>query len=297
MRFVPLGLVGLTSWLNASAAHSVLSAVTHAALPGLWVLAVEGAGHSIRHYAGLTAPKQESMDGIRLSRWLYAPVQTAMLARRRSLWEITDYRDALQRDRERRLARCDLEERYGRMAWRWKAEARRDRVAYRLGALAPEMVTPEPVTSSTPTAPERKASAVKATAAEAPARPVVTVDELEPVARRVATELTGAGERLSRASLKKGLAAAGHPVGSNTKLDALLVKVRPEKLAPAVRKAESVVDAPVEPAPKVAVPVKASAMSAPRNGERERLQAYAVPTTAPKLVDGQKPFPGFTRTR
>jgi hypothetical protein len=215
-----------------------------------------------------------------------------MLARRRSLWEITDYRDALQRDRERRLARCDLEERYGRMAWRWKAEARRDRVAYRLGALAPQMAISSAAELSTTAPQARKAPVAKAAAAKALVRPVVSVEELEPVARRVATDLIDAGERVTRASLKKGLAGAGHPVGSNTKLDALLAKVRPEKPAPAVPVALS-----VESAPTVAVPVKASAKPAQKNGARERLQAYAGPTAAPKLVDGQKPFPGFTRTR
>jgi hypothetical protein len=234
IRFVPWALVGLTSWLNASAATSTLSAVTHAALPGLWVLAVEGAGHSIRHYAGLAAPARENMDGIRLSRWLYAPIQTALLARRRSLWEITDYSEALQRDRNRRLARCDLQERYGSLAWRWKRDARRDRVAYRLGALAPKVkdapAVPNHIEPVVMPARSRPPSRTRASNRQ-PARDrnATGVDELLPLAKVAARELAEAGEPLVRRTLKAKLAEQGHPVGSNPKLDSLLTLLRADQ--------------------------------------------------------------------
>jgi hypothetical protein len=304
MRFVPMALVGLTSWLNASAAHSVLGAVTHAALPGLWVLAVEGAGHSIRHYAGLTAPKQEAMDGIRLSRWLYAPIQTAKLARRRSLWEITDYGEALERDRNRRLARCDLQERYGTVAWRWKSEARRDRVAYHLGALHPRITKPAEtldMTASTPAssgpAPVPRPAPPLAPAASPAKRRPASVDDLLPIARHAAAELSAEGETLRRSTLKPKMQALGHPVGSNPKLDALIANLRTEPPAtPAANHPSAPRDTKEREAPAVSptanvVPPSngqppTAAGRAAGNGSggrtRSQLAAYAVdPARAP----------------
>ena len=53
------------------------------------------------------------------------------------LWETRSYTEALTRERARLLARCELADTHGGLAWRWRAP-RRDRVLYRLGDLAPE---------------------------------------------------------------------------------------------------------------------------------------------------------------
>ena len=88
----------------------------------------------VRVRAGLAAGT--AMDRIRASRWLLAPVPTARLMRRMVLWEIRSYPDALRRERDRLLALTDLQDTYGRLAWRWRAP-RRTRALYRLGELAP----------------------------------------------------------------------------------------------------------------------------------------------------------------
>ena len=52
------------------------------------------------------------------------------------LWEIRSYPAALRRERHRLLALTELQDTYGRLAWRWRAP-RRVRALYRLGELAP----------------------------------------------------------------------------------------------------------------------------------------------------------------
>jgi hypothetical protein len=89
--------------------------------------------------AGLAAGT--ALDRIRLSRWLLAPLPTARLARRMVLWEVRSYPDALRRERDRLLALTELQDTYGRLAWRWRAP-RRIRALYRLGELAPAPASP-----------------------------------------------------------------------------------------------------------------------------------------------------------
>jgi hypothetical protein len=103
-------------------------------LPALWVCAVEIAAHVIRIRAGIANGTR--MDGIRPSRWILAPWPTLKLWRRMVLWEIRSYPDALARERARVLALTDLQDAYGRWAWRRRAP-RRVRALYRLGDLAP----------------------------------------------------------------------------------------------------------------------------------------------------------------
>lgn len=102
-------------------------------LPMLWVIAVEVAAHVFRKFAGLSS--ETHMDSIRKSRWLLALPSTFSLWRRMVLWEIRSYPLALRRERDRVLAKTDLQDRYGRL-WRWKA-TRRERALYKLGELVP----------------------------------------------------------------------------------------------------------------------------------------------------------------
>jgi hypothetical protein len=134
VRLIPWALTMATVYLNVAGQPSWFARVAHAVFPALWVIAVELAAHVVRVRAGLAAGTR--MDTIRPSRWLLAPVRTAGLWRRMVLWETRSYPDALRRERDRLLARTALQDRYGHLAWRWKAP-RRDRALYRLGELTP----------------------------------------------------------------------------------------------------------------------------------------------------------------
>jgi hypothetical protein len=134
VRLIPWALTTATVYLNVSGQTSWFARIAHAVFPALWVIAVELAAHVVRVRAGLAAGTR--MDAIRVSRWLLAPVSTAGLWRRMVLWETRSYPEALHRERSRLLALTTLQDRYGHLAWRWKAP-RRDRALYRLGELVP----------------------------------------------------------------------------------------------------------------------------------------------------------------
>jgi hypothetical protein len=138
---VPWALTAATVWLNIAGQHTWFARVAHAVLPALWIAAVSVTAHVVRVRAGLAAGT--AMDRIRPSRWLLAPVPTARLMRRMVLWEIRSYPDALRRERDRLLALTELQDSYGRLAWRWRAP-RRTRALYRLGELAPARTADAP---------------------------------------------------------------------------------------------------------------------------------------------------------
>jgi hypothetical protein len=139
LRLVPWTLTAATVYLNVTGQPDWFARIAHAVFPVLWVITVEIAAHVARVRAGLAAGT--AMDRIRPSRWLLAPLPTARLARRMVLWEIRSYPDALRRERDRLLALTELQDAYGRLAWRWKAP-RRVRALYRLGELAPATASP-----------------------------------------------------------------------------------------------------------------------------------------------------------
>jgi hypothetical protein len=139
LRLVPWALIAVTVYLNVAGEPTMLGRVAHAVLPLTWVIAVEAGAHVLRTWAGIHT-SSERMDRVRRSRWVLAPVATVKLWRRMVLWEIRSYPEALQRERDRVLALCDLQDNYGR-AWRWKAD-RRQRALYRLGELAPASTAP-----------------------------------------------------------------------------------------------------------------------------------------------------------
>jgi len=171
VRLVPWSLTAATVYLNVTGQHTGFARVAHAVFPALWVIAVEVAAHVVRVRAGLAAGT--AMDRIRPSRWLLAPVPTARLMRRMVLWEIRSYPDALKRERDRLLALTELQDTYGRHAWRWRAP-RRTRALYRLGELTPASTQPEtcpwPRPSPVlPAAPARRAPRNAPTSRTAPA--------------------------------------------------------------------------------------------------------------------------------
>lgn len=159
LRLIPWTLVGATIYLNIAGQTTLFGVTAHAVLPLLWVVAVEVGAHVLRKRAGLADPAR--MDRVRVSRWLLAPRSTFGLWRRMVLWEIRSYPAALGRERDRILAKTDLQDGWGR-AWRWRAP-RRARALYRLGELAPADLipaletaparTPGDLPESTPVAP------------------------------------------------------------------------------------------------------------------------------------------------
>jgi len=224
LRLVPWALVATTIYLNVAGERDPVAAVAHGVLPGLWVVAVEAGSHVIRRHVGLTGPdRAERMDRVRWSRWLLAPASTLRLWRRMVLWETRSYSEALRRERDRLLACSDLQDRWGRWAWRWRAP-RRARVLYRLGELAPAAVLPTvPVADPAPAS--RHASTRTPRKRQRPTR---DLGELGEAGRIVGAELAAEGVPLTRGALAERLRARGVPV-SNARLSALLAELRTAK--------------------------------------------------------------------
>ncbi|WP_314171483.1 DUF2637 domain-containing protein [Streptomyces winkii] len=140
VRWVPWALTFVTCWLNVAAGDSLSAKVAHGTMPLLWVGLSEVVAHVYAVRIG--AATGARMERIRKSRWLLAPRSTFALWRRMTLWEITSYREALEREKERQLARAGLRERYGH---RWRREAPlRERVLLKLGDVAPDGTLDDP---------------------------------------------------------------------------------------------------------------------------------------------------------
>jgi Protein of unknown function (DUF2637) len=229
LRLVPWCLVGVTVYLNVAGERHPIGAVAHGVLPLLWVIAVESGGHAARAWAGLDGRGDEGrgrrLDRVRWSRWLLAPASTLRLWRRMVLWETPSYVEALRRERERVLARTDLQDTWGVFRWRWRAP-RRSRALYRLGELAPAGALP--VRESTPaerTPAKPRSSGGGRSNSRAKQRVAVGLDELVAASRAVAAELAEDGVRLTRATLLGRLRARGLPV-SNARAGELLALLR-----------------------------------------------------------------------
>lgn len=179
VRWVPWALTAVTCWLNVAAGQSLSAKVAHGAMPLLWVVLSEIAGHVYAVRIGVATGSR--MEKIRRSRWLLAFPSTFALWRRMTLWEMTSYRDALECEKRRQLARADLRERHGK-GWR-RHTPRRELVLLKLGELAPngalaqsadERPEPEPAMSKSgpeeepaPRKPRRTRTAKRAAAGKA----------------------------------------------------------------------------------------------------------------------------------
>jgi hypothetical protein len=237
LRLVPWALVGVTIYLNVSGEHTGVGAVAHAALPCLWVIAVEAGSHVVRVRVGLTQPGRgrRRLDRVRWSRWVLAPVSTVRLWRRMILWETASYTDALRRERDRLLVRTDLQDQWGRFSWRWQAP-RRQRVLYKLGELAPANtlpVDPDPapaLPAPAPKQPRKRAGSTTASGRNGNGggrRSAPGADELTAAGRRIAAVLAGEGRALTRRELSDRLRAEGLSV-SNARAGELLAQLRTE---------------------------------------------------------------------
>ncbi|MGW7007215.1 DUF2637 domain-containing protein [Streptomyces sp. NPDC054933] len=145
--WVPRALTGATVYLNWQAAHGLAGQIGHACLILLWVVFSEVGSHVYASRIGAVTGRR--METIRRSRWLLAPISTAVIRRRMILWEITSYAEALERQRAYTLARAEMRERWGRR-WRWDAPLR-ERTLLRMGELLPATIAPAlTITSAEP---------------------------------------------------------------------------------------------------------------------------------------------------
>jgi Protein of unknown function (DUF2637) len=237
LRLVPWCLVAVTIYLNVAGEHDPIGAVAHGVLPLLWVIAVESGGHVARTWAGLNnpgaRPGARRLDRVRLSRWVLAPTSTLRLWRRMVLWETSSYPEALRRERDRVLARTELQDRWGAVLWRWRAP-RRDRALYRLGESAPAGALAPPFEANAdPLAalpaeaarPTRRASGARRPKSPGRPRRAVDVGDLAAAGREVAAELAVDGVGLTRAVLVERLRARGLAV-SNARAGELLGQLR-----------------------------------------------------------------------
>lgn len=134
VRAVPWALTVVTVYLNIQAGTTIAAKIGHGALPLVWVVCSEIAGHVYRALIGEATGRR--MERIRRSRFIMSPLRTLSLWRRMILWEETSYLSALSREQTRILTRADLRERYGRR-WRHKAPIR-ERALLRIGELTPD---------------------------------------------------------------------------------------------------------------------------------------------------------------
>ncbi|MFG1976447.1 DUF2637 domain-containing protein [Nonomuraea fuscirosea] len=226
LRVIPWALTAATVYLNVAAYLSApgrtdwFAVVAHALLPLLWVIAIEVGAHVVRKHADLSRP--DHMDGIRRSRWLLAPLATVSLWRRMVLWEIRSYPEALGQERERILAKTELQDRYGRL-WRWKA-TRRERALYRLGELTPKhLETPVETIALPPAPPKRPVRKPK----RAQLTPSPNVGDLLPLGRHIAADLIAQGESLTRDRLREAIRNTGRSI-STDRAGALLAQLKAE---------------------------------------------------------------------
>ncbi|TDT94175.1 uncharacterized protein DUF2637 [Streptomyces sp. 846.5] len=161
---MPLGMLRPLAWLltgatiafnAASAWPNALAMAIRAVIPLLFVAAAEAGRHAVARMAEVTEGRL--MERIRFGRWLVAPVSTFRLWRRRLLWEVRSYEEALELERRRLMYRAHLESEYGP---RWKKDAPvRARMPLRMAKygeplprveLAGPAAAPQPVQLSAP---------------------------------------------------------------------------------------------------------------------------------------------------
>lgn len=249
LRWTAWLFVGMTVFLNISAARGRLSAIVmHAAMPILVVVVVEGIRHLLRQWTGLATGTR--IERIPASRWLMSPCASFMLARRMVLWQVTSYRYGLALEYQRLQTVAQLQETYGQHLWRWKAPLR-DRLALRLawagsatdadeaGALSAGAVL-DPVAYEVahviPSESAEPQDTVSTLLGHLPRHCAVPVPEVprlpdEPdrvliaAAAEILQDAAHQGVRLSQAALAKKLRERGHRV-ANERLRGLVATVQ-----------------------------------------------------------------------
>lgn len=161
IRAIPNALAAFTVYLNTATQPGVFGKAVHAAGPLIWVTVVEIATFTVRRLVDLSS--ESSMDRVRGSRWLLAPLSTARLRRRMILDEQTSYRAAVDGAQARTVSKALLRQWYG-LAWRGKAP-RAERLAVKLQGVTAQPVT-ELLTRASTGITSAAAAAVKPAARE-----------------------------------------------------------------------------------------------------------------------------------
>ncbi|MEV5574508.1 DUF2637 domain-containing protein [Spirillospora sp. NPDC052269] len=204
LRWVAWGYIAATVAVNVAAARGDLAgSLMHAAMPILFITAIEGIRHLIRRRVGLaTGTRPERIPS---RRWLLAPLSTAPLWRQMALWNITSYREALDLEHRRLIEVGRLQQQYGRLAWRWRAPLPERLNLRLLGANHEPLVAGVPVQAS----PELE-----------PPLPEWLSAELLLAARRALRDAQVEGRVLSRTELGQQLRTLGFTI-SNERLTEL----------------------------------------------------------------------------
>lgn len=204
LRWVAWVYIAGTVLVNVSAAHgSLVGSVMHAAMPVLFITAIEGVRHLIRRWVGLTSTSR--IERIPTTRWLLAPVSSLLLWRRMILWHITEYRQGLDLEHRHLLEVSQLQQDYGRWSWRWRAPLA-DRLALnRMAALPPPR----------PSAPPEAAEEARQD------------DQMMAIARQLQREVEREGGQLRRDRLGRRLRESGFTI-ANYRLTQMIAAVREE---------------------------------------------------------------------
>lgn len=124
---IPFPMLRQAAWLLTAATIAFNAAAAwpdpvgvgmHGVIPILFVVTVEAARHAVGRLAAITADRH--MEGVRLWRWILAPLPTFRLWRRMKLWEIRKYDEVIQAEQQRLVYQARLRGRFGR-GWRWRA--------------------------------------------------------------------------------------------------------------------------------------------------------------------------------
>jgi Protein of unknown function (DUF2637) len=204
LRWVAWAYIGGTVLVNVSAARGQLAgSVMYAAMPVLFITVVEGVRHLIRRRVGLASGRR--VERVPMARWLLAPVSSLLLWRRMILWHVTAYRDGLELEYRHLLAVSQLQEEYGRWAWRWDAP-----LAERLSL-------------------RRLPTDADADDLESTPSTGAGDDELLAAARRIRRQARRQGIRFTRDYLGDQLRDMGYPV-ANTRVRRLLAVLRDDSV-------------------------------------------------------------------
>lgn len=199
LRYIPHALALGTIYFNVASDDRLVGRVAHALLVILWIAFTAAVAHVVKLRAVGRRDRTARMDRIRGLRFLLAPFSSLAL-----LWwmvanEETNYRTALTQRAERRLARAELRDAHGALAWRWR-QSWRDRELYRQGRLKPTSGPvapgPGPVPAVVPTLVQSNGDAGLA-AVEA-----------------IAQQMHNAGERVTRRALLARAKDQGHKIGT-----------------------------------------------------------------------------------
>jgi hypothetical protein len=224
LRWAAWTFIATTVYLNIAAAHgNVTASIMHAAMPVLFVTVVEGIRHLIRQCTGMVTGTR--IERIPVSRWLLAPRTSFLLVRRMVLWHVTSYRDGLQLEFQRSVQVAQLQERYGRWLWRWRAPLP-DRLALRLtpaeavlSLSGSSAATPEQLADIPDRPDDLLAQLPRRCLVELPkptATPLSDSDErLINAATVILREASGQGKAISQAALARKLRADGHSIGND----------------------------------------------------------------------------------